>query len=347
MKIEKINARLILNSQGNKAIECFVLLDNGKTGVFAPPAGTSVGKYEARTVKPEIALEQIKKLTPEIIKMNDLTQESLDEFLVRDEQSGANSTLALSIAYAVAADTLKKRFPCQGKPQMMVLFFEGGVHASNKVSFQEFLCIYDDIFAAAADFKKMKTKLEESGHFINFGMEGALVSENLSDEIIFDLMDGQKIGLDIGGNYLEGSKIEMMALPEKYKIVSIEDHFPEDEVEKWREFYKKWGNQLIIVGDDLTVTNKKRIQEFANNAINAVIIKPNQQRTLTDTLEAVATAKKENLKTIVSHRSGETNQSFVSDLAVAIAADFVKFGAPVRGERVEKYNKLLALTNPF
>lgn len=343
MTIEKIETRLILNSQGQKAVECTVLLDNGAVGTFAPPAGTSVGKYEAKTIDAEVAQEQIKQITTSLKNINNIDQHILDEFLNSKSELGANTTLAISIAFAIAADTLGVKSDAFHTPKLMVLFFEGGVHASSNVGIQEFMLIYDDIFRAAEDFNKVKKQLIQKGHFVNTGMEGAMVSEKIGDKDALALLEGKDIALDVGGHYLEKSRVNMMSLAEQYSIASIEDPYPEDDVESWKKLYQRWSNEILIVGDDLTVTDKERIKQFANNAINAVIIKPNQQRTLTDTLEAVKVAKAEGLKIVVSHRSGETNQTFVSDLAIAIGADYVKFGAPVRGERVVKYNRLLKL----
>lgn len=356
MKIEKFFARTILNSQGHKAVECSVTLDNGAKGRFAPPAGTSVGKYEAKTVDAEVAVEQIDKIASEIVKLSTINQATLDEFLNSHTELGANTTLAISIAFAIAADTLGLNQSIKGpsfyKPQLMVLFFEGGVHSASKVGIQEFMVVYEDIFRAAEDFNKLRHLLIQEGHFVNSGMEGGMVSEKLNDTQIFRLMKEKQLALDIGGAYFSADitpgdllrKTPGVTRSGSPGVYSIEDPFSEDDEDSWRKFYNRWHEKILIVGDDLTVTNKERIKEFANNAINAVIIKPNQQRTLTDTLEAVQTARNEGLKIIVSHRSGETNQTFVSDLAVAIEADYVKFGAPVRGERVAKYNRLLELT---
>jgi enolase len=352
MKIQSINSRVILNSQGSKAVECTVVLDSGESGTFAPPAGTSTGKYEAHAVGAEIANEQIKAVSTKLIAISNPDQKLLDEVLTRKEDLGANSSLAISIAYAIAADTLntEKRLnlkDVQGStfdmPKMMVLFFEGGVHASGKIGIQEFMAIYSDIFKAAEDFKKIETDLVDKGHFINAGMEGAMVSDKLTEKKAFEILNGKDIALDIGGEYLKDSETDILTLPQKYSIVSIEDPYSEDDVESWKKIYKKWGNKIMIVGDDLTVTNKNRIKKFANNAINAVIIKPNQQRVLQDAFDALDVCKQEGLKTIISHRSGETNQTFVSDLAITANADFVKFGAPIRGERVAKYNRILEL----
>ncbi len=111
---------------------------------------------------------------------------------------------------------------------------------------------------------------------------------------------------------------------------------------------EKLGDNAVIIGDDLLVTNKKRLQKAIDNkACNGIIIKPNQIGTLTETLEVIKLAQKNKIKTIISHRSGETNDDFIADLAVGVGADFVKFGAPARGERVIKYNKLLWFYHKF
>lgn len=346
MRIESISARIILNSLGDKALECKVTLDDRRVGIFAPPAGTSTGKYEAHVVPVDQALEQIKEMISDLLSLQPIDQTSLDEYLLSRKGLGANTTIAISVAHALAADILglnsnimkRKAFHM---PQMMVLFFEGGMHAAGSISIQEFMVIYKDILQAAADFKQMKQHLTATGHLVNSGMEGAMVSDKLTEQQVFALLNGKEIALDVGGHYLENSETDIMSIPEQYSVVSVEDPYPEDDVSSWKRFYRQWGKQILVVGDDLTVTNSERIKQFAHNAINAVIIKLNQQKTLTDTLTAIKVAKENDLKTIISHRSGETNQTFIADLAIATKADFVKFGAPNRGERVLKYNRLL------
>jgi len=108
----------------------------------------------------------------------------------------------------------------------------------------------------------------------------------------------------------------------------------------------EFGNQIAIVGDDLLATNFKRVQKaITEKACNTVLIKPNQIGTISETLSVIKLAKEANWKVIVSHRSGETNDSFIADFAVGIGADYVKFGAPARGERVAKYNRLSSIEN--
>ena len=135
-------------------------------------------------------------------------------------------------------------------------------------------------------------------------------------------------------------------LNEQYHLLSIEDALHEDDWDSWHQLVERIGQETMVVGDDLITTNLGRLKKAVNkNACNAVVIKPNQVGTLTETLEVVREAKKNNIKTIVSHRSGETTDDFIADLAVGIGADFIKAGAYTREERVVKYNRLLEIEN--
>jgi enolase len=129
-----------------------------------------------------------------------------------------------------------------------------------------------------------------------------------------------------------------------YPLLMVEDPLAEDDWEGWIKLNKQLGGDILLIGDDLLTTNPERLQHAIDkNACSAILLKPNQIGTLTELLSVVAIAKKNDVKCIVSHRSGETNDTFVSDLAVAIQSDYVKFGAPARGERVSKYNRLLQI----
>lgn len=130
----------------------------------------------------------------------------------------------------------------------------------------------------------------------------------------------------------------------KYHLLYLEDPLEEDDWEGWNEITTLLGNEVNIVGDDLLVTNSTRLQKAIDQqAVNAILLKPNQIGSLTEFLAVVALAKQHGIKTIASHRSGETNDTYISDLAVGIQSEYVKFGAPARGERVVKYNRLLAI----
>jgi enolase len=129
-----------------------------------------------------------------------------------------------------------------------------------------------------------------------------------------------------------------------YPIVSIEDPFYQEDVVHFAELKRELRGKVQIVADDLTTTNPQRIRLAARqNAANAVIIKPNQIGTITETLDAVRTARMHGWKVMVSHRSGETTDDFISDLAVGVGAEMMKSGAPAHGERVAKYNQLMRI----
>lgn len=131
---------------------------------------------------------------------------------------------------------------------------------------------------------------------------------------------------------------------ERYHLLYLEDPLEEDDWEGWKEITRLMGADVNIVGDDLLATNPKRLQKaIETQAANAILLKPNQICTLTEFLTVVVLAKQNGFKTITSHRSGETNDTYVSDIAVGIQSEYVKFGAPARGERVVKYNRLLAI----
>jgi enolase len=129
-----------------------------------------------------------------------------------------------------------------------------------------------------------------------------------------------------------------------YRLLILEDPLGEDDWDGWIQMNKELGNEVLIVGDDLLTTNPERLtRAIEKHACSAILLKPNQIGTLTEFLSVVALAKKNDIKCIVSHRSGETNDTFISDLAVAVQSDYVKFGAPARGERIAKYNRLLQI----
>jgi enolase len=134
------------------------------------------------------------------------------------------------------------------------------------------------------------------------------------------------------------------SLHKMYRLLVLEDPLGEDDWDGWIEINRDLGGEMLVIGDDLLTTNPERLQHaIEKKACSAILLKPNQIGSLTEFLTVVALAKKNDIKTIVSHRSGETNDTFISDLAVAVQSDYVKFGAPARGERVAKYNRLLQI----
>ena len=132
----------------------------------------------------------------------------------------------------------------------------------------------------------------------------------------------------------------------KYPIISVEDGLAEEDWEGWKILTQRLGNKIQLVGDDLFVTNVKRLEKgIKEKAANAILIKPNQIGTLTETLSTIRLAKENGYRTIISHRSGETEDTTIADIAVAINAGQIKTGAPCRTDRVAKYNRLLNIEN--
>jgi len=130
----------------------------------------------------------------------------------------------------------------------------------------------------------------------------------------------------------------------KYHIISIEDPLAEDDWQGWQMMTKKIGDKIQIIGDDLLVTNVKRLKRaIKEKAANGILIKPNQIGTLTETLECIKVAKENGFKTVISHRSGETTDTFISDLAAGVNSDYIKSGSLSRGERICKYNRLMEI----
>lgn len=136
----------------------------------------------------------------------------------------------------------------------------------------------------------------------------------------------------------------VLGIMKNYNFLCLEDPLPDDGFEQWAKFYEKLPQEVYLVGDDLLATNKARMKRaIKEKSCSTILIKPNQTGTVTEVLEVIQLARQNNINYIVSHRSGETNDDFIADLGVAVQADFTKFGAPSRGERVAKYNRLLRL----
>lgn len=228
-------------------------------------------------------------------------------------------------------------------------------------------------------YKSLKEVLKEKGYSVGVGDEGGFAPNLPNDELALDfIMEAIKesgyiagkdicIALDIAASEMfeEARKIEkngylfwktnifktkdemidyLANLTEKYPIISIEDGLAEEDWDSWKKLTSRLGDKIQLVGDDLFVTNIERLAHgIEEKAGNAILIKPNQIGTVTETLDTIELAKQAGYKTIVSHRSGETEDTFISDLAVAINAGQIKAGAPCRTDRVAKYNRLLAI----
>ncbi len=265
-------------------------------------------------------------------------------------------------------------------PTPMMNILNGGAHADNNLDIQEFMIVpsvFDSFSramrAGAEIYMALKNLLKEKKLSIAVGDEGGfapnLENEYKALELICDA--AQKAGytpgkdvfiaLDIAssewadekGNYklpkcgkkmtCEELSLYYSDLTDKFPIVSIEDPFSENDWKAFERFTKKHAS-LQIVGDDLFVTNSERLKiGIDNSCANAILIKPNQIGTLTETLDVIRLAQKNGYKTVISHRSGDTEDSSIADIAVAVNAGQIKTGAPARGERIAKYNRLLRI----
>ncbi|MCQ2413745.1 MAG: phosphopyruvate hydratase [Clostridia bacterium] len=262
-------------------------------------------------------------------------------------------------------------------PIPMMNLINGGAHAGNNLDVQEFMLVpigaptfADALRCGAETAHSLKKILKEQGHSTAVGDEGGFAPNLENDEEAISLLlraaeiNGYRPGKDVAvsldvaasawvrkNSYVQTKskqKFTKSALAEHYRkltsefpILSIEDGMGEDDREGWRILSEKVGKSCLLVGDDLFVTNPDRIREGA--AANALLVKPNQIGTLTETVEAIRLARQRGMKIILSHRSGETEDATLADLAVGLGADFIKSGAPIRGERTAKYNRLLSI----
>jgi enolase len=265
-------------------------------------------------------------------------------------------------------------------PVPMMNILNGGKHAADSTDFQEFMVVpsgarsfTESLRMGAEIYHALKKVLKGKKLNTNVGDEGGFapsVSSNKEAcEVILAAIDvaGYKAGKDcflaldpasssffINGKYVlskEGKSLSGKEMVDYYvnwaslyPLISIEDGLAEDDWDSWALLKTKIGNKVQLVGDDLYTTNVNRLKKgIEKDASNSILIKPNQVGTLTETMEAIMMARKAGWTTVISHRSGETEDSFISDLAVASDAGLIKTGAPCRSERIAKYNRLLLI----
>ena len=266
-------------------------------------------------------------------------------------------------------------------PRPMMNILNGGAHAANNIDIQEFMiipfdicCFSEGLRRCSEIYKALGSILKEKGKSTGVGDEGGFAPDLDSDEAAIELIieaiekagytvENTKIALDVassewysGGEYLLPKRnVKMTAdelieyyerLAEKYPIISIEDGAAEEDWNGWKRLTERLGKRMQLVGDDLFVTNLKRFKKgIAEGAGNSILIKPNQIGTLTETMGVVEAARKNGYTAVISHRSGETEDTTIADLAVALNAGQIKTGAPCRTDRVAKYNRLLIIEN--
>lgn len=265
-------------------------------------------------------------------------------------------------------------------PAPMFNLINGGLHGTGNLDFQEFHLIpatnksFPEALKIGVEvYQHLKKILARRGAIHSAGDEGGFTPNLFTNLDAFEVVleavkaagyapgDDIFLGLDVAANSIykdgkysikdRGSPLsvgEMIdfyrSLLDQYRLTAIEDGLFEDDWNGWTALTAELGGKTMIIGDDLLVTNKERLKRaIAEKAANAILIKPNQIGTVTETIETIKCARDSGWQTIISHRSGETNDTFIADFSVGVADLYCKFGAPARGERVAKYNRLLTI----
>jgi enolase len=409
MRISEITACEILDSRGNPTIEAQVRLENGAVGSAKVPSGASTGIHEALELRDGgkryggkgvlKAVRNVKTHIAQILRGVDAyDQKRCDTLMIEldgtpnKKRLGANAILAVSLAVARAA-SLSKGIPLYKHvsdlfggantawvmPQPTMNIINGGRHATNGLSIQEFMIIPRhtllserirmgvEIFHALQHIlikKKLSTGVGDEGGFspVLAGNDQAL-KLIIQAIVTAGYVPGKQVmlGLDVAASefYDKGryaffdaktwwSAEQVISLLTRwiarYPLMSIEDPLAEDDWKNWAKITDKIGKKTVLVGDDLFVTNQERLARgVAQGVANAVLIKVNQIGTLSETLDTIRLAKNNKYAVSVSHRSGETADTFIADLAVGVRADFIKSGSLSRSERTEKYNRLMEI----
>lgn len=345
MIIKDIKVIKQLSSMGSETIRLTLTLDGGTESAITVPAGISAGKYEAQNIPATVAIEQIESIKEHILS-SDWDQATLDAKLIELNLAG-NSSLAISAAFWKAINVVVSKPVFQSFPKLLMLLFEGGKHGNQNIKFQEFLLVESSLEQAVKDFKMMRQYLEDQKIEVTVGAEGGFSPMNFTNQLVLDVIEevfpGRQLGLDTAGSFKDGAE-DYDKIFARFNISYLEDPYSDDDWDSWTKIMQKQGEVRLIVGDDLTTTNPERIEKaIEKKAINAVIIKPNQNGTITGTLDAIKKARENNLKIIVSHRGEETDDSWIVYFALSVNAEYVKFGGMNRGERIAKYNRLLEL----
>jgi enolase len=289
---------------------------------------------------------------------------------------------SLAVAKAAAADAGMSVYRWIGGadahvlPVPMLNVINGGVHADNSIDFQEFMVVpagaesfAEGLRIGAEVFHSLKALLHERGLSTAVGDEGGFAPDlATADEAIAVILEAaeraghrERVGIALdpaaaefykdGSYHVEGDILDAAAMVEKYRsladafpLLSVEDGLGEDEWGAWRTLTDALGERLQLVGDDLFVTNVERLQRGIDEGVaNAILVKVNQIGTLTETLDAIALARSHGYAAVMSHRSGETEDTTIADLAVATGVGQIKTGAPSRTDRVAKFNQLLRI----
>jgi enolase len=404
-QIEHVHARQILDSRGNPTVEVELSVKSGAWGRAAVPSGASTGEFEATELRDggsdwmgkgvSKAVENVNgEIATNIRGMDASAQAALDRTLINldgtanKSRLGANALLAVSLAAAHAA-AAEERLPlwrylggesAHILPVPMMNVLNGGVHADNRVDFQEFMIVpvgassFSQALQIGTEvFHHLKKTLADKGLGTAVGDEGGFAPDLESNEQALEMLmagiraagyvpsDQVAIALDPavselhkdGAYVLEHEHRTLTAdaladywseLAGRYPIISIEDGMAEEDWAGWSTLTERLGEHIQLVGDDLFVTNTERLKRGIESGVaNSILVKVNQIGTLTETLAAVRMAREAGYTAVMSHRSGETEDVTIADLAVATGCGQIKTGAPSRTDRVAKYNQLLRI----
>ena len=380
MKIVKVTGRQILDSRGNPTVEAEVTLADGTVGRGASPSGASTGIYEAVELrdgdKSRYGGKGVSKAVHAVNTgiCNVLCGMDADDIYAVDAAAASHKMPLYRFLGGVSARVM---------PIPMMNILNGGAHAANNVDVQEFMimpvgacCFSEGLRWCTEVFHCLASILKERGLSTAVGDEGGFAPDLESNEaailLLLEAIDraGYKAGKDFrialdaaSSEWKKDKQSDVYTMPkcgrsfttdeliaywtelaEKYPIISIEDALDEEDWEGWKKLTAALGSRLQLVGDDLFVTNTDRLERgIASHCGNSILIKLNQIGSVSETLDAIRTARRAGFATVISHRSGETEDTTIADLAVALNAGQIKTGAPCRSERVAKYNRLLRI----
>ncbi|TMH16445.1 MAG: phosphopyruvate hydratase [Betaproteobacteria bacterium] len=363
-KIDQVTGFEILDSRGNPTVAAEVVLADGARGFGAAPSGASTGSREALELRDGDPKRYFGKgVTRAVGNINGELRHAL---------SGHDAGMPLYRRIAAGRPIVM--------PVPMMNIVNGGAHADNNVDMQEFMILpvgapnFSDALRWGVEvFHTLKNVLKERGLSTAVGDEGGFAPDLPSNEAALEIIlqsiekagyrPGQDIwlGLDTAssefykdGHYELASEAKRFSSAEfadylarwvdQYPILSIEDGMAENDWDGWKHITDQLGKRVQLVGDDLFVTNTSILKEgIAKGVANSILIKLNQIGTLTETLAAIAMADAAGYSSVVSHRSGETEDTTIADLAVSTAATQIKTGSLCRSDRVAKYNRLLRI----
>ena len=375
LEIESVVGREILDSRGNPTVEAEITLADGTVARGCAPSGASTGEFEALELRDgdksrylgkgvTKAVENINTVIADaVVGMDASDIYAIDAAMLKADGTkdksnlGANAILAVSIAAcrAAAASLEMPLYRFLGGvngnrlPVPMMNILNGGAHAANTVDTQEFMIMpvgassFKEALRWCAEVFHALAAIEKAGYVP--GKDFMLAMDAAASEWKSPKGKGFYKLPKAGTEFTSAELIaHWKSLVEKYPIISIEDGLDEEDWEGWQQMTRELGGKVQLVGDDLFVTNTERLAKGIQlGAGNAILIKLNQIGSVSETLEAIKMAHKAGYNAISSHRSGETEDTTIADLAVALNTCQIKTGAPSRTERVAKYNQLLRI----